>query len=151
MEKVQITTLKKALLSDLAYVADELTEHIETPAVVILTGPLGAGKTALVKAFCPELPMSSPTYSMVNELGDVAHLDFYRLKGPEELAALELELYGEGKKYIFVEWGLDFAYLLWKTFGDDFTYYEVAIEINPSAGADTIASRNYTLTSIGPE
>lgn len=150
MERIQITTLKKALISDLGYVADELREHVETPAVVILTGPMGAGKTSLVKAFCPTLNISSPSYSVVNELGDVAHLDLCRLKGPDELATLELHLYSEGKKYFFVEWGIDYAYSLWKILGEHFTYYELVIEVNKDGNGNP-TSRNYSLYSIGQD
>lgn len=150
MERIQITTLKKALISDLGYVADELREHVETPAVVILTGPMGAGKTSLVKSFCPGLNISSPSYSVVNELGDAADLDLCRLKSAEELATLELHLYSEGKKYFFVEWGIDYAYSLWKILGEQFTYYELVIDVNKDANGNP-TSRNYTLYSIGQD
>ncbi len=63
---------------------------------VALTGDLGAGKTALVKAIAegagvPEAA-SSPTFALVNVYrgGRIAlqHLDLYRLSGPAELFAL---------------------------------------------------------------
>ena len=63
---------------------------------VALTGDLGAGKTALVKAIAegagvPE-PASSPTFALVNLYRGgrlpLQHLDLYRLGGPADLFAL---------------------------------------------------------------
>lgn len=62
---------------------------------VALTGELGAGKTALVKAVAEgagAAGASSPTFALVNvyEGGRVRlmHLDLYRLAGPADLFAL---------------------------------------------------------------
>lgn len=69
---------------------------LEAGDFVALTGELGAGKTALVKAIAEGAgipgPASSPTFALVNLYrgGRVAvqHLDLYRLGGPAELFAL---------------------------------------------------------------
>lgn len=62
---------------------------------VALTGDLGAGKTALVKAIAEGAgseEASSPTFAIVNLYrgGRVAlqHMDLYRLAGPQDLFAL---------------------------------------------------------------
>ncbi len=63
---------------------------------VALTGDLGAGKTALVKAIAEGAgvtdPASSPTFALVNLYRGgrvpLQHLDLYRLGGPADLFAL---------------------------------------------------------------
>lgn len=66
--------------------------------VVLLEGPLGAGKSALARALLrhllhdPVLEVPSPTYTLVqtydSPLGAVAHFDLWRLDGPAPLAEL---------------------------------------------------------------
>src|SRR5260221_7895932 len=69
---------------------------LEPGDFIALTGELGAGKTALVKAVAEGARISgdasSPTFALVNVYrgGRVVlqHLDLYRLSGPAELFAL---------------------------------------------------------------
>jgi tRNA threonylcarbamoyladenosine biosynthesis protein TsaE len=67
---------------------------------VALTGPLGAGKTHLVKGIAaglevpPDEPVVSPTFVLVREYAGrltLYHIDAYRLKDAAELLALGLE------------------------------------------------------------
>ena len=68
---------------------------LEAGDFVALSGELGAGKTALVKAIAegagvPE-EATSPTFALVNVYRGripLQHLDLYRLTGPAELFAL---------------------------------------------------------------
>ena len=107
----EISNWKKAFESDLDYISIELREIISTPACIILNGPVGAGKTTFVQHFtrCMQeentSEVNSPTYSIINEQGTIAHADFYRLKDSEEITHLELPLYAEKKKFFFIEWG----------------------------------------------
>ena len=69
---------------------------LEAGDFVALTGDLGAGKTALVKAIAEGAgvpgPASSPTFALVNVYRGgrvpLQHLDLYRLGGPADLFAL---------------------------------------------------------------
>ena len=81
---------------------------------VALTGPLGAGKTQLIKGMAAGLgvpedePVVSPTFVLVRE--DVGRLflstiDAYRLTGEEELFSLGLaEMLTQDRAVVAVEW-----------------------------------------------
>ena len=79
-----------------------------------LEGPLGSGKTVLVRGVCEavgvEGPVTSPTYTLENEYEAadgrrVIHVDCFRLTGPEELEDLGLEDRLEEDTILLVEWG----------------------------------------------
>src|SRR5690606_36136420 len=83
-------------------------------------GPMGAGKTTLIKAICGQLEVTdataSPTFSIVNEYttprGPVYHFDFYRIKSEQEAFDLGYEEYFYSGNYCFVEWPEKIAGLL---------------------------------------
>jgi tRNA threonylcarbamoyladenosine biosynthesis protein TsaE len=82
-------------------------------SLIILTGPLGAGKTTLVQALAKALgsnaQVSSPTYTLIHEYptpqGTLVHIDAYRLPSTDALMDLGLEDYLERSKLVVVEWG----------------------------------------------
>jgi tRNA threonylcarbamoyladenosine biosynthesis protein TsaE len=86
---------ERTLAGERATVAlgQELAAHARAPLVVGLSGPLGAGKTTLVRAWLRALgyqgAVRSPTYTLIEtyDLPGLAihHLDLYRLADPEEL------------------------------------------------------------------
>jgi tRNA threonylcarbamoyladenosine biosynthesis protein TsaE len=76
-----------------------------------LEGPLGAGKTTLVKGIAESLeirePITSPTFTIVSEYQGrlpLYHIDLYRVGSSEEIELLGLEelIYGSGVSV--VEW-----------------------------------------------
>ena len=81
-------------------------------ACISLEGPLGAGKTTLVRGVMRGLGYSgvvrSPTYTLMEEyaVADqlVVHLDLYRLADPEELEYLGLRDALSCTALVFVEW-----------------------------------------------
>src|SRR5947209_17333984 len=82
-------------------------------AVVALVGPLGAGKTHLVRAVAEGLGVadgrvvSSPTFVLIQEYDarlPVYHFDAYRLRGPADFLDLGAHEYFEGRGVCLVEW-----------------------------------------------
>ena len=86
--------------------------RLAAPALITLSGDLGAGKTTLVQAICRGYGVSeavtSPTFGLVHEYHGKAslvyHLDLYRLKGPADLANIGWDdVLGAGA-VVLVEW-----------------------------------------------
>jgi len=86
---------------------------IEADAFVCLSGPLGAGKSTLVRAACRGVgvvgSVPSPTFTLVNrhETPDgrlLWHADLYRLDSPAELIDAGWPELLEGDGAVFVEW-----------------------------------------------
>ncbi len=137
-----VRTWKKVLESDLGNIANEMKEVIEPPSVIILDGPVGAGKTTFTKVFIDRKETNSPTYSIINEVDNLLHADLYRIEKTEELIHLEIPMYLEEKDYFLIEWGMPYLSQLQRIIGDEFKFYKLQIEINENN------SRNFVLTKI---
>ncbi|GJM44408.1 MAG: hypothetical protein DHS20C21_12500 [Gemmatimonadota bacterium] len=83
-------------------------------ATLSLEGPLGAGKTVLVRGLCDGLgvtdAVTSPTYTLENEYATdrgtrVIHVDCFRLGGPGELEDLGIDDRRDAATVVVVEWG----------------------------------------------
>lgn len=79
--------------------------------VVLLEGPLGAGKTALTQGIGVGLgvaeTINSPTFTLLKEYTGrlpLYHFDLYRIEDPEELFTLGFEDYFGGEGVCVVEW-----------------------------------------------
>lgn len=99
-------------LEDMAELGRALAAHLRPPRAIGLEGPLGVGKTALVRAVLGALAyqeaVPSPTYTLIETypLRDwtVHHLDLYRLGDPEELEFLGVRDLATPEALWFVEW-----------------------------------------------
>ena len=90
-----------------------LAGRAEPGMAILLTGPLGAGKSALARAFVrawlddPQAEVPSPTFTLVQpyegERGTVWHCDLYRLGDPGEVEELGLTE-GFSEAVVLVEW-----------------------------------------------
>ncbi|MBI5466620.1 MAG: tRNA (adenosine(37)-N6)-threonylcarbamoyltransferase complex ATPase subunit type 1 TsaE [Candidatus Kerfeldbacteria bacterium] len=88
----------------------------DIPHVWLLRGPLGAGKTTLVRGILRRLgvrsAVTSPTYTLQKHYPlrrqpwrVAVHIDAYRIRGQEEVGALMLpELAADRTTLVFVEW-----------------------------------------------
>lgn len=142
---------KKVYQNDLINIVSEFRDSITKPAMIILSGPLGSGKTTFTKSFSDikSQETTSPTYSIIQELGRVAHADLYRIENSEEMIHLEIPLYLEGKDYFLVEWGKQYEDSLNREVPDHFSFYELVIEVNSPAATDLDEpSRNYLLKEL---
>ena len=145
----ELRVWKKVHESDLESLVLELKDLTKKPAVVVLSGPMGAGKTTFTRTFTsvvePLNQASSPTYAVINEGTKLVHADFYRLESDEEVLHLELPLYLQGKEYFLVEWGKNFLRRLSLEVPEGFSFYELTFEI-VSDGV-----RNLVLSDISSE
>jgi tRNA threonylcarbamoyladenosine biosynthesis protein TsaE len=82
-------------------------------ACVALVGPLGAGKTWLVRAIAEGLEVrdsrcvTSPTFVLIQEYSGrlpIYHFDTYRLAGPAAFADLGVHEHLEGTGVCLIEW-----------------------------------------------
>ncbi|WP_372717116.1 tRNA (adenosine(37)-N6)-threonylcarbamoyltransferase complex ATPase subunit type 1 TsaE [Immundisolibacter sp.] len=75
---------------------------------IYLRGPLGAGKTTLVRGALRARghtgTVRSPTYTLVETYDDICHLDLYRVAGAEEMEFLGARELFDGRHTCFVEW-----------------------------------------------
>jgi tRNA threonylcarbamoyladenosine biosynthesis protein TsaE len=97
---------------DLQTVARVLLKELEHP-VWALSGEMGVGKTAFVRAVCDELgvadTVSSPTFGLIQEyLGSnselVYHFDFYRIQLDREAVDMGAEMYFYSGQRCLIEW-----------------------------------------------
>ena len=93
----------------------ELIQQLPAEAILLLQGPLGAGKTSLVQGIALALsigePITSPTFALAQHYTDgnppLIHLDLYRLEQPSTADDLFLQEDEEAKAigaFMAVEW-----------------------------------------------
>jgi tRNA threonylcarbamoyladenosine biosynthesis protein TsaE len=105
-------TIEVASEAETEQVARALALVVAPGTVIGLAGPLGAGKTRLVRALAEALgvdpgAIASPTFVLIHEYEGripVVHCDVYRLRGAEEFEALGVEEYWHGGGVCLVEW-----------------------------------------------
>jgi tRNA threonylcarbamoyladenosine biosynthesis protein TsaE len=93
---------------------EQLGARLEGGEILLLSGPLGAGKTLFVKGICSALDIedddvTSPSFTLVNPYSgrlQLYHLDLYRLdEGASAAHAVDLDdLLSDEKSVIVIEW-----------------------------------------------
>ena len=100
-------------LGDLPDVAEEIIASLDRRNVVAFFGPMGAGKTTLIREICAQLgstdTVTSPTFALINrydtaEGAPIFHVDFYRIERPEEAFDMGYEEYFYSDGLCLVEW-----------------------------------------------
>jgi len=92
--------------------AAAIAGHLRPGLSVHLSGPLGAGKTTLVRALLRALGetgrVRSPTFTLIETYRaggfDLAHLDLYRFEHADELVQAGFEEYLGGTIITLIEW-----------------------------------------------
>lgn len=88
--------------------------------LLILSGPLGAGKTFIARALCralgvpEEIRVTSPSFALIHELEGrmpIAHADLYRAGSADEVVELGLREM-RARAVVMVEWGEPYRDLL---------------------------------------
>jgi len=143
---------KKVLEGDLDSIVIELQDFLHAPSLILLSGDVGVGKTTFAKAFVKHVLGDSftfsPTYSVINELGEIVHADFYRLKDPEEVVHLEIGMYVEDKEFFLLEWGRAYLNEVLKELPRGWSNYEIIFEVNDTKIANETPSRNIRLIKL---
>ena len=90
-----------------------LAQKLQPGAVIAYRGDLGAGKTAFTRGLGYAEPVTSPTYTIVNEyLGGrlpLFHFDMYRLVSSDDLWDIGWEDYLDRGGICAVEWSENVA------------------------------------------
>ena len=90
-----------------------LIEAAAQEPVILFEGPMGAGKTTLIKEVCRQLGVkenvSSPTFSLVNEYEGadgklIYHFDFYRINTEREAVDIGALEYFDSGNVCLIEW-----------------------------------------------
>lgn len=126
----------------------ELAGQLRAGDIVVLTGPLGAGKTTLSRGIGEGLnvvgTVSSPTFviARTHKRSDggpeLVHVDAYRLGGPEELDDLDIDF---ANSITLIEWGRGF------TDGLSDSWLDIEIERDHTGATEV---RKFTAEGHGP-
>jgi len=102
-------------LADTHDIAAAIAQIVRPRDILVLSGDMGAGKTAFVAGFARGLGVSddeyvsSPTFTLVHthETGRIPmyHADLYRLTSTGEIADLGLREHADMGAVVLVEWG----------------------------------------------
>ena len=109
---MDLDVIETANEADTAAAGQRLAATLPPGSVVLLTGQLGAGKTAFVRGMARGLgassdDVSSPTFTLIQEYrggrSTLYHVDLYRLQ-PLEIGDLGLDELIAGEDVVAIEW-----------------------------------------------
>ena len=99
-------------INEIDKVSKIIIELIKQKNKVLFSGPIGSGKTTLIKNVMHNLGfnehVSSPTFSIINEYPldykMIYHMDLYRIKKKDELYEIGFEEYLRNGNLCLIEW-----------------------------------------------
>jgi tRNA threonylcarbamoyladenosine biosynthesis protein TsaE len=103
--------------TDTQRAGEDFAKVLRSGDIVLLSGPLGAGKTTFTKGVAKGLGVServtSPTFTMVREhechndrgIVTLQHCDVYRVSSLAEILDLDLGELAEESAVVLIEWG----------------------------------------------
>lgn len=130
---IESPEIELATRRDTRKLAQRLAPHLSEGDLLVLSGPLGSGKTFFTRALCRALGLTrgervvSPTFTLVSEYETsppIAHADLYRLKDAAEVSKLGLDAQRDDGRLLVVEWGEPYVPLL----GGDALILELALD-----------------------
>ncbi len=98
---------------DLVRWGERIGALIEPPVCVVLTGPVGAGKSVLARSIVRGAGIHevvpSPTFNLLFRYQaargiQIVHMDLYRLESPDELWEIGWEELGAPDEVVLIEW-----------------------------------------------
>src|SRR4051794_14335516 len=151
MTQQAIGTHNVATVADMHELGERFGSLLRAGDLVVLTGPLGAGKTTLTRGIANGLgvrgPVQSPTFVIARThpslIGGapLVHVDAYRLGSAMELDDLDIDF---PSSVVVVEWGAGMV--------EQLTESRIVIRIVRPAGegTDEAQPRTVTLSAEGP-
>jgi tRNA threonylcarbamoyladenosine biosynthesis protein TsaE len=134
--------------------AELLAPRLRPSDLLILSGPLGSGKTFFARALCralglpPSTRVPSPTFTLVHEhetTPPLSHADLYRLNGAEQVRELGLDAQRDDGRILLVEWGEPYIDVL----GGDALRLTLALDPRRAALSGTGRRSHAILAELG--
>jgi len=134
--------------------ARRIAPLLEPGDLLVLSGPLGSGKTFFTGALCRALGLPkknrvpSPTFTLVHEhptTPPVSHADLYRLRDARDVLGLGLDAQRDDGRVLVVEWGEPYVDVL----GGDALVLELALDPRRAVLRATGARSTALLAALG--
>ena len=120
-------------------IGGSLAQALPRPAIVLLRGDYGAGKTTMVQGLAAGLgvrgAVRSPSYNIVKlyrgESGSLIHVDLYRAHGPAEVDELGIWEFVGADSIVAIEWPGELV-----PSAQEYSLLTIEFELLPVVGTD---------------